>query len=57
MNNLLETYICELEKVDTVGQFESFINKLDEMMRQEQFKPEIIRNIRAKAYSSSKTIV
>lgn len=49
MNNLLETYICELEKVDTVGQFESFINKLDEMMRQEQFKPEIIRNIRAKA--------
>lgn len=49
MNNLLETYIDELEKVETTGQFESFIHRLNEMMQQERFELEIIQNVRAKA--------
>ena len=49
MNNLLETYVNELENVETVGQFESFIGRLNEMMQQEEFEFEIIQNVRAKA--------
>lgn len=49
MNNLLETYIDELEKVETAGQFEGFIHRLNEMMEQERFEPEIIQNVRTKA--------
>lgn len=49
MNNLLETYVNELENVETVGQFESFICRLNEMMQQEEFEFEIIQNVRAKA--------
>lgn len=49
MNNLLETYIHELEKVETAGQFEGFIHRLNEMMEQERFEPEIIQNVRTKA--------
>lgn len=48
MNNL-ETYINELDKVETAGQFEIFILKLNAMMQQEQFETEIIQTVRAKA--------
>lgn len=49
MNNLLENYINELEKVETSGQFESFIQRLIQMMQREQFELEITQNVRAKA--------
>ncbi|WP_394927128.1 hypothetical protein [uncultured Robinsoniella sp.] len=48
MNNLLKTYIEELESVRNVEQFENFKIKLDEMMLQEKFEDEIIQSARTK---------
>lgn len=49
MNSLLETYIKELEKVETVEQFKGIVSRLSEMMQQEKFESEIIHNVRTKA--------
>ena len=48
MDNILKEYIEKLKSVDTVEEYEVFISNLNQMMKQESYKNDIIQNIRSK---------
>ena len=48
MDNMLKEYIEKLKSVDTVEEYEAFISKLHQMMKQESYKNDIVQNIRNK---------
>lgn len=48
MDNMLKEYIEKLKLVDTVEEYEEFISKLHQMMKQETYKNDIVQNIRNK---------
>ena len=48
MDNMLKEYIEKLKLVDTVEEYEAFILKLHQMMKQESYKNDIVQNIRNK---------
>ena len=48
MDNILKEYIEKLKSVDTVDEYEVFISNLNQMMKQESYKNDIIQNIRSK---------
>ena len=48
MDNMLKEYIEKLKLVDTVEEYEEFISKLHQMMKQESYKNDIVQNIRNK---------
>ena len=48
MDNMLKKYIEKFKSVDTVEEYEAFISKLYQMMKQESYKNDIIQNIRNK---------
>ena len=48
MDNMLKEYIEKLKSVDTVEEYEAFISKLHQMMKQETYKNDIVQNIRNK---------
>ena len=45
---MLKEYIEKLKLVDTVEEYEEFISKLHQMMKQETYKNDIVQNIRNK---------
>ena len=47
MDNILKEYIEKLKSVDTVEEYEVFISNLNQMMKQESYKNDIIQNIRS----------
>lgn len=48
MDNLLRDYIEKLEKIDTVEEYDEFIIKLHQMLKQEAYRGDVIQNIRNK---------
>lgn len=48
MDNILKEYTEKLKSVDTVEEYEVFISNLNQMMKQESYKNDIIQNIRSK---------
>lgn len=48
MDNMLKEYIEKLKLVDTVEEYEEFISKLHQMMKQKTYKNDIVQNIRNK---------
>ena len=48
MNDLLQDYIEELKKIDTIEKYETFIPKLNEMLQQEAYSAEIIQEVRCR---------
>lgn len=48
MDNILKEYVKKLEAVDTVEKYEIFISNLNQMMKQESYKKDIVQNIRNK---------
>ena len=48
MDNILKEHIEKLKLVDTVEEYEVFISNLNQMMKQESYKNDIIQNIRSK---------
>ena len=48
MDNILKEHIEKLKSVDTVEEYEVFISNLNQMMKQESYKNDIIQNIRSK---------
>ena len=45
---MLKWYIEKLKLVDTVEEYEAFILNLNQMMKQESYKNDIVQNIRNK---------
>ena len=43
MDNMLKEYIEKLKSVDTVEEYEAFISKLHQMMKQETYKNDIVQ--------------